>query len=455
MATTTPSQEDYIAANSAIDGVLDPDAQLGGADTAPPGLIPLNLPNQNTLEDTANGFYAQAYSDIATGDVIIAFDSSVVSATDPRNVDDPTYSAGSLAADGLSLSEGFGGLQGIAEDVTPEALKDAAVFAGAVRDFVAAEAISNLQPIPSIYVTGFSLGGAKAEEAALNLTLGPGGIAGGETFGAPGLPNYPISSTANSTVFVNYVNYGDAVGNYAKDTELAEVSFTGYHFGAVQYVGNSVDQSSLRTATDLLKAGLDLAGAALWTGQPALLAAAAGAEPALAQAIEQIYQETIVTHSLTAGIFSYAEYVASSLVQFQQAPRGVDFASSYLPQIAQVIAAKTQPTGLPLPPPTSSVYSVTPNTPSVAEDSGTLSFTITRTDTSQAATVYVSTIQDQGSVNPNGNYYYDGLLNDKVTFAAGVATAQVPLTINDQQLASGSETFRLAVQQNATDPIGT
>jgi hypothetical protein len=49
-----PSQQDYIDANSAIDSVLDPDSQLSGVDAAPGGLTPLNLPNQSSLEDTAN-----------------------------------------------------------------------------------------------------------------------------------------------------------------------------------------------------------------------------------------------------------------------------------------------------------------------------------------------------------------------------------------------------------------
>ncbi len=336
--------------------------------------------------------------------------------------------------------------------MTPKALQDASVFAGAVQSFVAENSISQLKHIPSIFVTGFSLGGAEAEEAALDLSSG---ISGGETFGAPGLPNYSISSVAESSSFVNYVNFGDIVANWGKDTELSSASLTGAHFGSIQYVGNTLDQNSLRTAAHLLHSEEGLAGAALWTDNTALLAAAAGTAPALAQAIEQSFQETLSTHSLEGSPWSYSTYVAPSLTTTQQYAQDINFASTILPQLAQNIALQTQPSGTPLPPPVSAVYSIAPNSPMAAENSGTLTFTITRDDTSQSATVYVSTIQDQGFLNVNGNEFYDGLLNDKFTFDAGVATAQVQLTINDQQLTSGSETFRVAVQQNATDPIGT
>lgn len=106
--------------------------------------------------------------------------------------------------------------------------------------------------------------------------------------------------------------------------------------------------------------------------------------------------------------------------------------------------------------PPASSYTITPNTPQINENAGAAAFTITRTNTSQAVTVYVSTVHDQNPPqNPNGDYYYKGLLNQPITFAAGVATAQVQLTINDLHLASGSETFRLIVQQHSTDPVAT
>jgi Ca2+-binding RTX toxin-like protein len=106
------------------------------------------------------------------------------------------------------------------------------------------------------------------------------------------------------------------------------------------------------------------------------------------------------------------------------------------------------------PPPPSS-YNIIPASPQIGENAGTATFTITRTNANQAATVYVSTVHDQGSDNPLGNYYYKGILNQPVTFAAGQTTAAVQLTINDLGLSSGSEKFRLIVQQHSTDPVTT
>jgi 20S proteasome alpha/beta subunit len=99
-------------------------------------------------------------------------------------------------------------------------------------------------------------------------------------------------------------------------------------------------------------------------------------------------------------------------------------------------------------------YSITPNPTSINENAHTVTFTVTRSDTSQQATVYASTIHDQGTDNPN-NLYYDGISNQPITFAPGASTATVQLTINDLGLTSGAEAFRLIVQQNATDPLTT
>ena len=103
--------------------------------------------------------------------------------------------------------------------------------------------------------------------------------------------------------------------------------------------------------------------------------------------------------------------------------------------------------------PPASTYTIAPNGPLINENAGSKTFTVTRTNTSEAATVYVSTVHDQGTDNPNANYYYKGMLDQPVTFAPGIATAQVQLTVNDLGLASGSETFRLIVQQRPTDSI--
>ncbi len=96
-------------------------------------------------------------------------------------------------------------------------------------------------------------------------------------------------------------------------------------------------------------------------------------------------------------------------------------------------------------------YSISPGRATVDENAGKLVFTITRTNNLQAETVYVSTIQDQGSYNAasgttSTNFYYDGLANVPFTFAAGQASLDVPLTLHDRGLTLGSEKFTLAVQ---------
>src|SRR5262249_54289909 len=58
--------------------------------------------------------------------------------------------------------------------------------------------------------------------------------------------------------------------------------------------------------------------------------------------------------------------------------------------------------GWTLPGPTDT-YSNSPSPATINENSGTFTFTVTRSDASQAATVFVSTVQDQGFTN-NNNY---------------------------------------------------
>lgn len=97
-------------------------------------------------------------------------------------------------------------------------------------------------------------------------------------------------------------------------------------------------------------------------------------------------------------------------------------------------------------------WSISPNPASVNENAGSLTFTVTRSSSVTTATVYASTVQDQGYSN---NGFYVGILNQAINFSAGQNAAQVTVTINDLGLASGSETFRFIVQQNSTDPVST
>jgi hypothetical protein len=96
-------------------------------------------------------------------------------------------------------------------------------------------------------------------------------------------------------------------------------------------------------------------------------------------------------------------------------------------------------------------YSLTPNPASVNENAGTMTFTLTRSNGTGAATVYASTEQNQGSTNTN-NQYFASLNAQAVSFAAGQTTASITVSINDLGLTSGSESFGLAVTLNASDP---
>ena len=96
-------------------------------------------------------------------------------------------------------------------------------------------------------------------------------------------------------------------------------------------------------------------------------------------------------------------------------------------------------------------YAITPNPASVNENAGHLTFTVTRSSSASAATVYVSTVQDQGYTNSG---YYNGWSTRALSFQRRAEHGTVPLTINDVGLTSGSETFSFIVQQ-PTPPAAT
>ena len=94
-------------------------------------------------------------------------------------------------------------------------------------------------------------------------------------------------------------------------------------------------------------------------------------------------------------------------------------------------------------------YTIAPATASIDEAAGTLTFTITRSATLLAETLFVSTTPDQGFAN-GGDYL--GLLNRTVSFAAGQASLTVTVAITNDSIAEGNETFGIILQQFASDP---
>lgn len=121
-----------------------------------------------------------------------------------------------------------------------------ALYADALRFTQRALRVAEAQGISSddVFVAGHSLGGAEAEYVSAQTGLA------GETFGAPGIPagEIPAGSTSN---LVNYVDYGDPVGNYSGNPNrlggvLASDSIERY--GDATYIGNPSDARALGTA---------------------------------------------------------------------------------------------------------------------------------------------------------------------------------------------------------------
>jgi len=106
-----------------------------------------------------------------------------------------------------------------------------------------------------IYVTGHSLGGIEAEAEAKAWS----NIAGGITFGATGLPGN--TTAGGPATLINYVEYGDPVGNYASDpvNALSEQTLgVMYHYGQVMMIGSTQDVYQLQKAVIRRDAQLEL-----------------------------------------------------------------------------------------------------------------------------------------------------------------------------------------------------
>jgi ELWxxDGT repeat protein/VCBS repeat-containing protein len=187
----------------------------------------------------SDGFFAQAFRDLA-GNIIIAFEGSIL---DPSSgFYNTTFGVASRAADEQLL-----------EGNRPAALVHAVTFVRQV------EAEANNAGLP-VYVTGHSLGGAEAEEVARQAAQGGPAIAGGYTFGAPGLPQYTGGPNSQSTL-TDYIDYGDPVGNFASDAQSALNTLapaTLNHYGRLAFVGNSSDRNNFALSDIGNGAPLDL-----------------------------------------------------------------------------------------------------------------------------------------------------------------------------------------------------
>lgn len=180
----------------------------------------------------AAGFAATAFTD-SQGNIIIADEGTDLAS--PFGTATP-YQAGSLIADGL-----------IYAGHRPAALDDAVQFALDVQAM-------NTHSAP-VYVTGFDLGGVEAQAQAQAL---PSDVAGGATFGAAGLPGN--QAVGNQGAIVNFVDYGDSLGDWTSDPGSALASLAPKdmdHYGQVDQVGNPYSEALPLLAANTHKVALD------------------------------------------------------------------------------------------------------------------------------------------------------------------------------------------------------
>ena len=199
--------------------------------TNPADLKPLLVNGkQLTMQVTSDGFYGAAF--VSPSDqVVIAYEGTSL----PDIADGTPFGLAQVAAD---LGIYFG--QNI------PAYGDAAAFAQKVIKAAARQGITK----SNVFVAGHSLGAAETEYVAAQVGLS------GETFGAPGIPAADV--TANPGQLVDYVEYGDPVGNYASQppVEGRFIWSDGIdHVGTVKYLGSVLDASSLVLAGILFGTG--------------------------------------------------------------------------------------------------------------------------------------------------------------------------------------------------------
>jgi pimeloyl-ACP methyl ester carboxylesterase len=99
----------------------------------------------------------------------------------------------------------------------------------------------------------------------------------------------------------------------------------------------------------------------------------------------------------------------------------------------------------------STTYTISGNS-SVSEGAGSLTFTITRSGSLPAETIYASTTTTEGSSN---NSDYIGVNSQAVAFTSNQTSRTVTVTITDNSSVESSETFGFIVQRNSSDPVGT
>jgi Calx-beta domain len=100
-------------------------------------------------------------------------------------------------------------------------------------------------------------------------------------------------------------------------------------------------------------------------------------------------------------------------------------------------------------------YDVKANINPVSENAGSVTFTITRSGSMPAETVYVSTVQGSANGYAANSSDYTGLINHAVVFGANQTSANVTVIIINDTLPEAEDTFGLLVQRNSNDNLST
>ena len=100
-------------------------------------------------------------------------------------------------------------------------------------------------------------------------------------------------------------------------------------------------------------------------------------------------------------------------------------------------------------------YSVSASPNPINENAGTVTFTITRSGSFPAETVFASTVQGSSNGYSTNSNDYAGFINLAVSFAAGQRTATVTASVTNDTTVESDETFGFIVQRNASDQLST
>src|SRR5437868_6482144 len=95
-----------------------------------------------------------------------------------------------------------------------------------------------------------------------------------------------------------------------------------------------------------------------------------------------------------------------------------------------------------------SSYDLTPNSTTVADMAGSLTFTVSRSGSSPAGTLSFSTLVDTAG-SSGGDL--DGLVNQPLSFTAGQTSKTFTVHINDDNLLESQEQFQVMITHNSGD----